>query len=126
MNLELPFARMQDSGTVGFTYEGVSYQTYYKSFGHPTHTRIPVVVLHGGLGLVCTYLLPPASLAEKHDLPVIFYDQLGNGRSSHLRHKPASFWSINLFIEELDNLIHKLAIQDGFYLLGRSWGSVLA
>lgn len=121
---------MQDkpgSGTISFTYEDATYQTYYQRFGDVMRANlIPLVVLHGGPGLVHDYLLPLAGLAEKYNFPVIFYDQLGNGRSSHVRHKPASFWSIDIFVEELDNLIHKLAIQDGFNLLGHSWGGVLA
>ncbi len=87
-----------DCGTISFTYEDATYQTYYKRFGDMTRANlIPLVVLHGGPGLVHDYLLPLAGLAEKHDFPVIFYDQLGNGRSSH-----------------------------GFNLLGHSWGGVLA
>lgn len=117
---------ISDNGTVSFTYGDATYETYYKRFGDLTSTQIPLVVLHGGPGLVHDYLLPLAGLAEKHDIPVIFYDQLGNGRSSHISQKPASFWYIDVFVEELDNLIHKLAIQDKFNLLGHSWGAVLA
>lgn len=37
------------------------------------------------------------------------------------------FWSFDLFIRELDNLINSLDLRDrGFYLLGQSWGGMLA
>ncbi|KAF8632741.1 hypothetical protein AX15_001710 [Amanita polypyramis BW_CC] len=121
-------------GTVSFDYAGETYQTYFKLYGTPTTTatRAPLVVLHGGPGLVHDYLLPLASLSANHNIPVIFYDQLGNGRSSHCRPRneppssPHPFWSIDLFVNELDNLVHKLGIQDKFDLLGHSWGGVLA
>ncbi|KAL2284071.1 hypothetical protein FJTKL_09276 [Diaporthe vaccinii] len=39
----------------------------------------------------------------------------------------ADFWSFELFIKELDTLIDHLNLRDrGFFLLGQSWGGVLA
>lgn len=38
-----------------------------------------------------------------------------------------SFWTIDLFIAELDNLIDHLQLRSkGFYVLGQSWGGMLA
>ncbi|KAF2676385.1 proline-specific pep [Lentithecium fluviatile CBS 122367] len=37
------------------------------------------------------------------------------------------FWSVGLFIQELENLVVHLGLrQHGFFLLGQSWGGVLA
>jgi pimeloyl-ACP methyl ester carboxylesterase len=55
-------------------------------------------------------------------IPVILYDQIGNGQSSHKRDASSDFWTPRLFIEELDNLVKKLEISDDFDLLGQSWG----
>ena len=48
--------------------------TYYQVFGG----RIgdPLVVLHGGPGLVHDYLFPFVGLADEYEIPVILYDQL--------------------------------------------------
>jgi len=64
-------------------------------------------------------------LAHSATIPVIFYDQLGSGHSTHLPDKPTSFWTIDLFINELLNLLVHLNIQDNFDLIGHSWGGML-
>ena len=47
-------------------------------------------------------------------------------RSTHLREKPSEFLTVDLFIDELENLIKHFGVQDGFHLLGHSWGGILA
>lgn len=53
---------------------------------------------------------------------MVLYDQLGNGQSSHIHDVPASFWSAELFMDELDNLVRHLGIADDFDVVGNSWG----
>ena len=36
------------------------------------------------------------------------------------------FWTVQLFLEELDNLLEKLGVKDDYDLLGHSWGGMLA
>lgn len=55
-------------------------------------------------------------------IPVLFYDQLGNGESSHCEDAPPDFWTPELFMDELDNLLKTLEIYNNFDLLGQSWG----
>lgn len=59
--------------------------------------------------------------------PLIFYDQLGNGNSTHLPEKKGdtAFWTEQLFLDELHNLLAHLNIQDDYALLGHSWGGML-
>ena len=74
------------------------------------------------------YLLPLTDLATQYSIPVLFYDQLGNGHSTHLPSKngDTSFWTESLFIAELDNLIDHLSLRTkGFDILGQSWGGML-
>lgn len=119
-------AKPNVEGTVPFEYKGETYQTYYKVFGDlSTATRTPLLVAHGGPGFSHDYLLPHADLAEA-GIPVIFYDQIGNARSTHLRDKPTAFWTIDLFIDELQSLLAALKIDGSFDLLGHSWGGCLA
>ena len=55
-------------------------------------------------------------------IPIVLYDQIGNGASSHIKDKPDGFWTAELFMDELDNLLKHLGIRDNFDLLGHSWG----
>ncbi|KAF8573444.1 proline iminopeptidase [Ramaria rubella] len=104
-------------------------QTWYKIIGDlKARTHRPLLVLHGGPGMVHNYLLAYADLASLYSIPVVFYDQLGNGNSTHLQEKAGdgTFWTEQLFMDELDNLIRHLGIEDDYDILGHSWGGMLA
>jgi L-proline amide hydrolase len=58
--------------------------------------------------------------------PVIHYDQLGNGRSTRLRDKGVEFWTVQLFLDELQNLLDALGVADAYHIVGQSWGGMLA
>jgi len=109
-------------GTVPFR----EHQTWYRTTGDLTDGgRIPLVTLHGGPGCTHDYLLRLTALADA-GRGVVHYDQLGNGRSTHLRDAPPEFWTVDLFLEELDNLLIALGIADRYAVLGHSWGGMLA
>jgi L-proline amide hydrolase len=59
---------------------------------------------------------------------VLFYDQLGNGNSTHLRERKGDgdFWTPELFVRELHNLVDHLGIRSRHCVLGQSWGGFLA
>ncbi|EIN05603.1 prolyl aminopeptidase [Punctularia strigosozonata HHB-11173 SS5] len=102
--------------------------TWYKIFGDlPARVYRPLIVIHGGPGAVHQYLLPIADLSIAQSMPVIFYDQIGTGNSTHLSELEGnpSFWTESLFLAELQNLIDKLGIQDDYAILGHSWGGML-
>jgi len=109
------------TGTIGFR----GHQTWFRITGGEAATQPPLVVLHGGPGALHDYTLRFAHLATPARA-VIHYDQLGCGRSTHLPHKGADFWTVELFLAELDNLLHHLAIAGAYHLLGQSWGGMLA
>jgi proline-specific peptidase len=117
---------LSTESTVSFAVNGETFVTSYKLFGNLTESSLPpLIAVHGGPGLVGCYLSPLADLAEKNELqPVIIYDQLGNGKSSHVEDKPTEFFTVRLYIDELENLISKLGIK-GYHLLGHSWGGAL-
>ncbi|MFE7135158.1 proline iminopeptidase-family hydrolase [Streptomyces sp. NPDC057638] len=100
------------------------WHTWYRVTGDLTSGRPPLVVVHGGPGSTHDYLLRIAELAED-GWPVVHYDQLGNGGSTHLPHKGADFWTVELFRDELANLLQGLGIADNHVLLGHSWGGLL-
>jgi pimeloyl-ACP methyl ester carboxylesterase len=130
------------TGKIPFVVGHETFFTWFKVAGDlSTPGQRPIVALHGGPGLVHNYMLPLADLA-KSSIPVVFYDQLGNGsahrsrtrmwltrnlrQSSHAADKPAEFWSIDLMIDELVNVLRYFGIEQGFSLFGHSVSSLLA
>jgi L-proline amide hydrolase len=109
------------SGTVAFR----DWKTWYRITGDLASGRAPVVTLHGGPGGTHDYLLTMADLARS-GRPVIHYDQLGNGRSTRLRDKGVEFWTVQLFLDELQNLLDALGVADAYHIVGQSWGGMLA
>jgi pimeloyl-ACP methyl ester carboxylesterase len=124
--LDEPTLSFIAEASIPFTYEGATYATYTKIFGSLLSGATPLVVLHGGPGLSHDYLLPIADLAKNTGTPIIFYDQIGNARSTHLDGAPESFWTIDLFVAELENVVSTFGISGAFNVLGHSWGGVLA
>ena len=115
------------TGTIPFVYQGETFHTFYAVYGDlANRTKDPLIVLHGGPGFIYNSLVPFSDLAVDAATPVILYDQLGNGQSTHLRDKPAEFWTIDLFLDELANLIAFFGIEGAFDLAGHSWGGILA
>jgi L-proline amide hydrolase len=99
------------------------WRTWYRITGE-LGGRPPVVVLHGGPGATHNYTLRMARLVEQ-GWPVIHYDQLGAGQSTHLPDKGADFWTVDLFLDELENLLAELGVQDDYHVIGQSWGGML-
>lgn len=82
---------------------------------------IPLLTLHGGPGSPHDYLEPFTRLANER--PVIFYDQLGCGKSE--RPDDASLWQRGRFVEELSQIRKALELEQ-VHLFGHSWGTMLA
>ncbi|KAH8647695.1 Alpha/Beta hydrolase protein [Xylariales sp. PMI_506] len=103
-------------------------KTYYRIVGSiGPDSPSPLVVLHGGPGVAHQYMNSLTDIYKTRGIPIVFYDQIGCGRSTHLQEKlgDMSFWTFELFYKELDNLIDYLHIREkGFYLLGHSWGGM--
>ena len=92
---------------------------WYRIIG--SGNRTPLLLLHGGPGAPSYYLNPLAKLADER--PVIFYDQLGAGRSD--RPTQTDLWRIERFVQELAQLRTALGLQE-VHILGHSWGTMLA
>ncbi len=100
------------------------YQTWYRITGSLNSPKLPLVVAHGGPGCTHDYVDSFKDIAET-GRPVIHYDQIGNGKSTHLRHKGADFWTVEFFLGELDALLAHLGIAERYAYLGQSWGGML-
>jgi L-proline amide hydrolase len=104
---------------------GHELSTWYRVVGDLSAPRLPVVTLHGGPGAAHDYLVAMAALAED-GRAVVFYDQVGNGRSTHRPDLGADFWTVELFKRELALLLDHLGIADRHAVIGQSWGGFLA
>jgi proline iminopeptidase len=95
-------------------------KVWYRAVGDNAEAT-PLLCLHGGPGFTHYYLEPLEALADRRR--VIFYDQLGCGRSD--RPEDARLWTVERAVAELGILRRALA-QGPIHLLGHSWGSMLA
>lgn len=82
---------------------------------------VPLLVVHGGPGAPHDYLENLVVLADER--PVVFYDQLGCGRSD--RPDDPSLWRVERFVAELAVVRQALGLGR-VNLLGQSWGAMLA
>ena len=101
-----------------------SFSTWYRLTGSPAAGKAPLVVVHGGPGCTHDYVDSFKDLADDGRV-VVHYDQLGNGRSTHLPDRGPDFWTVALFLAELDNLLENLGMTGRYHLLGQSWGGML-
>jgi len=100
------------------------YKTWYRITGDLASGKPPLIIAHGGPGCTHDYVDSFKDIAAA-GRAVIHYDQVGNGKSTHLPEKGADFWTVPFFRTELHNLIDHLGIRDGYSLLGQSWGGML-
>jgi proline iminopeptidase len=96
------------------------FELFYRSFVEPKAGT--VLCLHGGPGATHDYILPLADLAPL-GYRVVFYDQLGCGRSE--MPPDTSLFTIDPGVEEVEGV--RRALQLGkVHLMGSSYGGALA
>lgn len=81
---------------------------------------VPLLLLHGGPGAGHDYLEPLEALGGER--PVVFYDQLGCGRSDIPDNR--ALWTIERFADEIDEVRAALGLGR-CHMLGQSWGGWL-
>ncbi|MCI0713255.1 MAG: proline iminopeptidase-family hydrolase [Chloroflexi bacterium] len=107
-------------GTIPFK----GYETWYRIVGEAEESgKLPLLCLHGGPGATHDYLETLDAMADT-GRRVIYYDQLGCGKSVIPVSNP-SLWTVELFVEEVDVVREALGL-DYIHLLGQSWGGMLA
>lgn len=82
---------------------------------------IPVIFIHGGPGGTHTTFAPLLGLADER--PVIFYDQLGSGKSD--RPDDPALWRVERFVEELESVRQAIGAEK-VHIVGHSWGAAIA
>ncbi|MCB0607496.1 MAG: proline iminopeptidase-family hydrolase [Lewinella sp.] len=102
---------------------GKTFHVWTKRIGNnPTHK---LLLLHGGPGATHEYFECLESFFPKEGIELIYYDQLGSGNSDNP--DDVSFWDLPRFVDELEQVRKALGLnQDNFFLLGHSWGGILA
>ncbi len=96
---------------------------HVETFGVPTDPII--VMIHGGPGGDYRDLLEARAFADDGFF-VVFYDQRGTGLSK--REDASQFDGVQIMIDDLNALVHhfKLADAQKVFLIGHSWGAMLA
>jgi proline iminopeptidase len=99
------------------------FNVWTKRFGN--NPQIKVLLLHGGPGGSHEYFESFESFLPQEGIEFIYYDQLG----SYLSDKPTdtALWTTERFVEEVEQVRQALHLDSSnFYLLGHSWGGILA
>jgi proline iminopeptidase len=89
------------------------------------HPTIKLLLLHGGPGMTHEYFEAFDSYLPGAGVEYYFYDQLG----SYYSDQPAepALWELPRFVEEVEQVRQALGLgRDNFFLLGHSWGGLLA
>jgi proline iminopeptidase len=87
--------------------------------------RIKVLLLHGGPGMTHEVFQAMDSYFPGAGIEYYSYDQLGSAYSD--QPKDASLWEIDRFVDEVEQVRQALKLdKENFYLLGHSWGGILA
>jgi proline iminopeptidase len=99
------------------------YRVWTKRFGN--NPRIKILLLHGGPAAGHEYMECFQSFFPKEGFEFYEYDQLGSYYSD--QPKDTSLWHLDRFVEEVEQV--RIAIgadSTNFFLLGNSWGGILA
>ncbi|ULQ54686.1 proline iminopeptidase-family hydrolase [Flavihumibacter fluvii] len=92
---------------------------WYKIVGNGK--GIPLLLIHGGPGSrSCEGIAGYSLLGD--DRPVIFYDQLGSGKSD--RPTDTTLWQLPRFVDEIEQLRSALHLKE-LHILGSSWGAAV-
>jgi len=87
--------------------------------------RIKVLLLHGGPGMTHEYFEAFDSYFPRAGIEYYYYDQLGSAYSD--QPDEPSLWELPRFVEEVEQVRRALQLdKSNFYLLGHSWGGMLA
>jgi proline iminopeptidase len=87
--------------------------------------RIKVLLLHGGPGATHEYLEAFDSFFPAAGIEYYYYNQLGSAYSD--QPDEPSLWELPRFVEEVEQVRRALHLdRSNFYLLGQSWGGLLA
>ena len=100
-----------------------TFKVYTKRMGN--NPKMRVLLLHGGPGGTHEEFGNFEGYLPNEEIEYIYYDQL----DSYYSDKPndTTLWTTEHFVEEVEQVRKALNLnRDNFYLLGQSWGGILA
>ena len=124
----LSFTNAADQYTGGIRMIPIStpigeFKVWTKRVGH--HPTMKVLLLHGGPGVTHELYECFDGYLPQEGIEYIYYDQLG----SYYSDQPTDsiLWTTDRFVDEVEQVRKALGLNSSnFYLLGQSWGGILA
>ena len=124
----LDFSNRDDQFTGGIKMIPIStpkgeFKVWTKKVGN--NPDMKVLLLHGGPGGTHEVFLCSDGYFPAEGIEYIYYDQLGSYYSD--QPSDTSLWTLDRFVEEVEQVRKALNLdKNNFYLLGQSWGGILA
>ncbi|WP_420318498.1 proline iminopeptidase-family hydrolase [Ekhidna sp.] len=99
------------------------FNVYTKRVGN--NPKMKLLLLHGGPGATHEYFECFDSFLPKAGIEYYYYDQLESAYSD--QPNDSSLWTVERYVDEVEQVRKALGLnKDNFYLLGSSWGGILA
>lgn len=100
-----------------------NFKVWTKRFG--SNPKIKILLLHGGPAMTHEYMECFETFFQQEGFEFYEYDQLGSYYSD--QPKDSSLWTTERFVEEVEQVRKAIgADASNFYVLGNSWGGILA
>jgi len=114
------YAKRKAKETRMIPVRGNKYEVFTQKWGNG---KTKLLLLHGGPGHGHEYFENVPEQLKNDGVTVYFYDQLG----CYFSDQPddAAIWNVDAFVREIEDVRVGLGLQN-FYLLGHSWGGLLA
>ena len=128
VNPFLDFSKRDDQSTGGIRMIPIktpigNFKVWTKTIGN--NPTIKVLLFHGGPGLTHECFESFEGYFPQESIEFIYYDQLGSYYSDQPKDK--SLWTNERFVEEVEQVRVALGLdKSNFYILGQSWGGILA
>ena|SRR6218665_1931903 len=99
------------------------FKVWTKRFGN--NPKIKILLLHGGPAMTHEYMECFETFFQREGFEFYEYDQLGSYYSD--QPKDSSLWTTDRFVDEVEQVRKAInADKENFYVLGNSWGGILA
>ncbi|MGV3696504.1 proline iminopeptidase-family hydrolase [Flavobacterium sp.] len=124
----LDFSKRDDQATGGIKMIPITtpigkFKVWTKRVGN--NPRIKVLLLHGGPGVTHEFFECFDGFLPQESIEYIYYDQLGSYYSDQPNDN--RLWTTERFVEEVEQVRKALKLDSSnFYLMGQSWGGILA
>jgi proline iminopeptidase len=100
-----------------------NFNVWTKRIGN--NPKIKLLLLNGGPGATHEYFECFENFLPAEGIEIIYYDQLGCGNSDNPN--DVALWDLARYVEEVEQVRKALNLDaSNFYLLGHSWGGILA